>query len=204
MYALVHLLGTLLVNAIPLIGVIWFGWNVFEVLILYWFENVAIGLTHAVRLEICTRTNAVAGGRSTTMFFMLHYGIFTMVHGVFVIVFFGVIGGGLKELSGGFAGPVLAIMAWQVLFLVIDSLRTEGFKGRTPDDMMFEPYPRVFALHLTVLAGGWLIGEIGSPVWALVILVGVKTLFDAGVALIFSGRTGNVGNVLAALRTRRD
>jgi len=204
MFALTHFLGTLVVNAIPLAGVVWFGWNVFEVLILYWFENVAIGFTHAARLAISTRTNAVATGWATTTFFMLHYGIFTLVHGVFVIVFFGVIGGGLADIGGGFVGPVLAIIGWQIAFLFIDSLRTEGFKGRTPDDMMFEPYPRVFALHLTVLAGGWLIGEIGSPVWALVILVGVKTMFDLGVAWLSSGRTGNVGNVLAALRKQRD
>lgn len=204
MFALIPLLGTLLVNAIPLIGVIWFGWSVFEVLLLYWFENVAIGITHALRMEISTRTNAVANGRSTTTFFMLHYGMFTFVHGVFIIVFFGVLARGLMELSGGFTGPVLAIMGWQAVFLVIDSLRTAGFKSRTPDDLMFEPYPRVLALHLTVLAGGWFVGEMGSPVWALAILVGVKTLFDLGVAWLSSGRTGNAGNVLAALRKPQD
>ncbi len=204
MFALAHLLGTLLVNAIPLVGVIWFGWSVFEVLFLYWFENVAIGITHAVRMAISTRTNAVANGWSTTTFFMLHYGMFTLVHGVFVIVFFGVIGGGLAALGGGFVGPVVAIMGWQGAFLVIDSLRTEGFKGRTPDDLFFEPYPRVLALHIAVIAGGWLIGEMGSPVWALAVLVGIKTLFDLGVALFFSTRTRNAGNVLAALRKDRD
>ena len=96
MFAIVPLLGILAVNAIPLIGVLAFGWSVFEVLFLYWFENVAIGATHAIRMEISTRTNAVAGGRSTTTFFMLHYGLFTFVHGVFVITLFGVVAGGLS------------------------------------------------------------------------------------------------------------
>jgi Family of unknown function (DUF6498) len=201
---LIPLLGTLLVNAIPLAGVIWFGWNVFEVLLLYWFENVAIGVAHAARMGICTRTNAIEDGWSTTAFFMLHYGIFTAVHGVFVFVFFGIVGGGLSALTGAFVGPVLGIVGWQGVALWFDSARSEGFKGRTPDDMMFEPYPRVFALHLTVLAGGWLISEVGSPVWALAVLVGVKSLFDLGVALIYSGRTGNAGNVLAALSKRED
>src|SRR5262245_22739157 len=111
---LLPLLGILAVNLIPLIGVLWFGWSVFEVLLLYWFENVAIGFTHAARLAISTRTNKVADGLSTTTFFALHYGLFTFVHGIFVIVFFGVVGGGLKELTGGLVGPALAIMGWQV------------------------------------------------------------------------------------------
>lgn len=198
------LLGILAVNVIPLVGVTAFGWSVFEVLFLYWFENVAIGAAHALRMEISTRTNAVAGGRSTTIFFMLHYGMFTLVHGIFVITLFGVVAGGLSEMQAGFAAPVLAIMGWQAVFLVIDAWRTQGFKGRSPNDLMFEPYPRVLALHITVIACGWLIDEMGSPVWALAILVGLKTAFDLGVAVFFSTRTGNAGNVLAALRNRRD
>jgi len=198
------LVGILIVNAIPLVGVLWFGWSVFEVLFLYWFENVAIGVMHALRMEISTRTNKVANGRSTTTFFMLHYGLFTFVHGVFVIAFFGVVAGGLSEFSGGFLAPVIAIMGWQVLFLVIDAVRTQAFQGRTPDDLMFEPYPRVLALHITVLAGGWLIGEMGSPVWALAILVGIKTAFDLGVTWLTSPPAGIPAGVFGALRKPRD
>jgi len=204
MLRLVPLLGILLVNAIPLVGVVVFGWSVFEVLFLYWFENVAIGVTHAIRLEICTRTNAVADGRSTTTFFMMHYGLFTFVHGIFVVTLFGIVAGGFADIGPSFAGAALAVVGWQVVFLVFDALRTDGFKGSTPDAMMFEPYPRVLALHMTVLAGGWLVSELGTPVWALAVLVTVKTLFDLGVAAFFSTRTGNTGNVLAALRTKRD
>lgn len=204
MLALIPFLGVLLVNAIPLIGVIWLGWQVYEVLLLYWFENVAIGIAHAVRMGISTRTNAVKDGRSTTTFFVLHYGIFTLVHGVLVFVFFGVFGEGVLQSKGGLAWPILSIFGWQIFYLVVDNFRTGGFKGRSPNDMMFEPYPRVFALHLTVIAGGWFVGELGSPVWALAILVGVKVMFELAVAWISSGRTGNEGNDLAALRTRGD
>ncbi len=201
---LVPLFGTLLINAIPLVGVVVFGWSVFEVLFLYWFENVAIGATHAIRLAISTRTNKVADGWSMTTFFMMHYGLFTFVHGIFVVALFGFVGDGFAELGPGFAGPVLAVMGWQALFLLFDAWRSDGFKGSTPDRMMFEPYPRVLALHITILAGGWLVSELGTPVWALAILVGVKTLFDMGVAVFFSTRTGNTGNVLTELRNRRD
>jgi hypothetical protein len=204
LYGIVRLFGTLLVNAIPLIGVIWFGWSVFEVLLLYWFENVAIGVAHAARMAISTRTNAAATGWATTVFFMLHYGLFTFVHGVFVLVFFGIVAGGLAEIGPGFLGPVLAISGWQVAFLFIDAASSERFKDRTPEVMMFEPYPRVVALHLTVLAGGWAILELGAPVWALVVLVGVKTLFDLGVAWFDSRRTDSPAGTFAALRKRRD
>jgi len=204
LFRILPLLGILLVNAIPLVGVLWFGWSVFEVLFLYWFENAAIGVAHAVRMEISTRTNKVAEGRSTTTFFMLHYGLFTFVHGIFVVTFFGVIAGGFADVGRAFLGPILAIMGWQAIFLVLDAMRTRGFQGRTPDDLMFEPYPRVLALHITVLAGGWLIDEMGSPVWALAILVGIKTAFDLGIAWLTSPATGNPAGLFGALRIKRD
>jgi hypothetical protein len=203
MIAVAHLLGIVAVNAIPLAGVLWFGWNVFEVLFLYWFENVAIGVAHTARLAISTRTN---GGRSlsTTWFFAMHYGMFTFVHGIFVIVLFGIVEGGLWQLSAGFIGPVIAIIAWQAILLFIDVIRTNRFRGRSPDDMMFEPYPRVFALHITVLAGGWLIGELGAPVWALAILVAVKTIGDLAAGLLFAPGGRTPGEIVAALRKRGD
>jgi hypothetical protein len=202
MYRLLQILGLLAVNAIPLAGVLWFGWNVFEVLLLYWFENVAIGIAHAARLGISTRTNAVSGGFGVTTFFALHYGLFTLVHGVFVLVYFGIVSDGLSTFKGGLGLPVLSIFAWQALALGLDAMDSQGFKGRDPTSMMFEPYPRVFALHVAVILGGFLIGEFGAPVWALAALVAVKTLADLFFALVFAPGGRTPAETLATLRKR--
>jgi hypothetical protein len=69
---------------------------------------------------------------------------------------------------------------------------------------MFEPYPRVFALHIAVIAGGWVISEIGASIWALVALVAVKTLFDMDVAAFDSFKTGDASAAIKALRKPRD
>lgn len=206
MFRLLQILGTLAVNAIPLVGVLWFGWSVFEVLLLYWFENVAIGVAHAVRLGIATRTNNVPDGWSTTTFFAMHYGMFTFVHGIFVLVYFGIVSGGLASaIAGGhLVLPVLSIAAWQAVQLGLDASYSEGFKGRVPSDMMMEPYPRVFALHIAVILGGFLIDEMGSPVWALGALVAVKTLSDLFIGLLFAPDGRAPADVLAALRKSKD
>jgi Family of unknown function (DUF6498) len=206
MFRLLQILGTLAVNAIPLAGVIWFGWSVFEVLLLYWLENVAVGVAHAARLAIATRTNNVSDGWSTTIFFMLHYGMFTFVHGIFVIIYFGIVSHGLSAaIAGGhLILPALSIAAWQMVQLILDASYSEGFKGRVPSEMMMEPYPRVFALHIAVILGGSLINEWGSPVWALAALVAVKTLSDLFIALLFAPGGRTPAEVLAALRKSRD
>lgn len=204
MYRLLQILGTVAVNAIPLAGVIWFGWSVFEVLLLYWFENVAIGVAHAARLGICTRTNRTKGGWGTTAFFTAHYGLFTLVHGIFVVTYFGIVAEGFLGLKGGLVLPVVSIFVWQTLQLVFDAQASQGFKGRDPTSMMFEPYPRVFALHVTVIVGGFLIDVLGAPVWALAVLVVMKTISDVFIGLVLTpgGRTPD--ELLAALRKLRD
>jgi hypothetical protein len=199
-----QILGTLLVNAIPLAGVVWFGWDVFEVLLVYWFENVAIGIAHAARLGICTRTNRIKGGWGTTAFFAMHYGLFTLVHGIFVVSFFGILSEGLFGLEGGIVLPVISIFAWQTLQLAFDATASEGFKGRDPTSMMFEPYPRVFALHVTVIIGGFLIDVVGAPVWALAVLVAVKTISDVFIGLLLTPGGRAPEELLAALRKLRD
>jgi hypothetical protein len=65
---------------------------------------------------------------------------------------------------------------------------------------MFQPYPRMIALHITIIAAGWLIGEAGSPVWTLVILVVLKTVGDV-LFQIFQFK-GDPGNAIVSLRKK--
>ncbi len=109
-----------LVNAVPLVGVLLFDWRLFDLMLLYWLENGVIG---AFTLAKIVTSRAAAHGEPArsaphgTMgkafvagFFALHYGIFWGVHGVFVFALFGgSFGGGLMGMFGGpttpFGGP---------------------------------------------------------------------------------------------------
>ena len=48
----------------------------------------------------------------------------------------------------------------------------------SPSEQMREPYSRVMVLHATILAGGFLIAILSTPVAALVLLVLLKTAID--------------------------
>jgi hypothetical protein len=37
-------------NLVPIAGVLWWGWSVFEIVALYWFENVVIGAVNILKL----------------------------------------------------------------------------------------------------------------------------------------------------------
>jgi hypothetical protein len=48
----------------------------------------------------------------------------------------------------------------------------------SPSGQMGEPYSRVVVLHVTILASGFLIEILGTPLAALVLLVVLKTAID--------------------------
>src|SRR3954447_239841 len=45
----------LLVNAVPLVGVLYFDWSAINVLVLYWFENLLIAICTCIRLVVHRR-----------------------------------------------------------------------------------------------------------------------------------------------------
>ncbi|WP_410765717.1 DUF6498-containing protein [Haloferax sp. DFSO60] len=109
----------------------------------------------------------------------MHYGIFWVVHGVFVWTFDLFTGGSL----GGV--PLLPVLlATGVTLLTHGGSLLTNFVGReeyrhiSPGGQMAEPYKRVIVLHLTILFGAFLVAGAGTPVAALVVMVVVKSVLD--------------------------
>src|SRR5205823_4388634 len=88
-------------NLVPLAGVLFFGWSVFATLLLFWVENVIVGGFNVLRMLWAQPDNPLiwVAKAGTIPFFIFHYGMFTTVHGVFVLTLFG----GVHE--RGFPGP---------------------------------------------------------------------------------------------------
>ena len=93
-------------NLVPLAGVLWWGWNLFSILALYWVENGIVGAYNVLKMLRAEGSNlpgmrmqlngrpidSVARGPLAS-FFLLHYGFFWLGHGLFVLVFLPLIGG---------------------------------------------------------------------------------------------------------------
>lgn len=182
-------LALIAANLIPLAGVCLFRWEVFPLLLLFWFENVIIGFFNAVKMLCATpelKTEWVVK-LFIVPFFCFHYGMFTFVHGVFVV---GLFGGGM---NGSFPGPATFLNAmieqklfWAVLGLfashgisfVHNYLMGGEFRRAGPQALMAQPYGRIVVLHLTILLGGFLMMALKSPTLGLVLLVVLKILLD--------------------------
>ncbi|HET7676897.1 MAG TPA: DUF6498-containing protein [Candidatus Limnocylindrales bacterium] len=199
-----------LVNLLPLAGVLFLGWGLQTVLALYWLESGIVGLlnvprillaagplragTGLVRVELPV---ALGVGKLVMVpFFLMHYGIFWLVHGVFVFVALPAFAGGLERLPpgalpalpGGLDGLAVVVTAGAlfvshlVSFLVNYVGRGE-YRTVSPMDQMQAPYARVVVLHLTILFGAFGIAMLGTPLAPLLVMVVVKTVIDLGLHL---------------------
>jgi hypothetical protein len=174
-------------NLMPLLGVLAFNWNVTPIMIFYWAENLVVGFYNVLKMR---RAQGSVAGSGTTLngrpvqqedrramivFFIVHYGLFTLCHGIFVLVMFG----------AGFSG-IFSELGLALLFLTFShgvSYR-RNYIGRGEfqrvafTSLFWQPYSRVIIMHLTILGGGAWAQAKGSPVYALLVLVILKTAID--------------------------
>jgi hypothetical protein len=196
------------VNAVPLVGVLFWGWDVGTILIAYWLENGVIGLINIPKIMLAAGPNSV-GGAVMAGFFAIHYGGFWIGHGVFVFLIAGIASRGLFgfflgsgfPFSGGIVdgsisngGVGLAASsgadAPQLLLIVVLLFLSHGmsflfnYMGRkeylntTPMKQMFQPYGRLIILHVTIIFGAFLVIGLGQPVLLVALLVILKTAVD--------------------------
>jgi len=137
-------------NLVPLAGVLFFGWSVFATLLLFWVENVIVGGFNVLRMLWAQPDNPLIWVAKAGMipFFIVHYGMFTTVHGAFVLTLFG----GVHDRGL----PGTAALA----------------------NLMGRPYGRVMVLHVVIIGGGFLVQALGAPVAAIALLVVLKTGLD--------------------------
>jgi len=183
------LLALGLANALPIAGVLLLGWKVFPLVLLYWLENVVVGGFNVGKLLLARpQEPAYSVGKLFLIpFFIFHFGMFTLLHGVFVFALFGAKTlprfDSLAELPAAIRAYHLG---WGVLALVVSHglsfywnyFENGEYRRASLPILMMQPYARLVVLHLAVLFGGWIVLTLGSPLLALLVLVALKTTAD--------------------------
>ncbi len=178
-------------NSMLLFGIIWWDWKVFSLLLLFWCENVLIGIFYLLRL-LFIRYHCASTWVCKVFalpFFCFHYGVFLLVHGIFVISWFGprsVSDGVWADASIIFRLVTQQHLEWPLLALALSHAYSffYHFVGRGEyrrvdlAKAMVQPYRRVIFLHLVLLVGGFAVSLLDSPVWSLVLLLLGKCWLD--------------------------
>lgn len=168
-------------NLIPLAGVLWWGWDAFVVLFLYWLENGVIGVINALKIRKVEEQRG-SSAASVLPLFIGNYGIFWLVHGVFVLVLpaFANAPFTLSRISPlGLALALAALAISHAGNYVFVFLRDGEYLRTDPQRQLFQPYPRLFTLHFAIIFGAIAVGLLGQPIALVVLLVLFKTTFEA-------------------------
>lgn len=171
--------AVLLVNLAALLPVWLGGWSVFAVLALFWFENLVAGIAQFFKLRRLEARRKDRESMPMSLFFAMHYGLFTLVHGVLVAVFFGIVLAAAREGGeGGWWMSALCVAAAYGLRFRQEAKLTSDWGDAGAGRLVAEPYGRMMALHLAVVGGAWFALESDQPQIVLLLLVGAKLLAD--------------------------
>lgn len=174
-------------NLVPLAAVALGWWSTYEVVLVFWAENVVIGVLQVLRFATLAVLAGKVAALGVAVFFALHYGIFTFVHGVFVATLFAPAGVGDAATPGALAllfspdGLLFGLGALAVSHLVSYGVNFVGggeYRHVEPAALMMQPYGRVVVLHLAIIFGGALTMMLHEPAIGLVVLVLLKIGLD--------------------------
>ena len=171
-------------NLLPLAGVLFFGWDLASVMVLFWTESAVIGFYTALKIAVVGRLAALVA----VPFFIGHFGGFMAGHFLLLYSFF-IRGPAVTGPEPGVRAALLAIFVplWTSIAALAIShgvsfvdnfLKRREYAHATMKGLMIAPYSRITVMQLTLIFGGWVILLLGSPVPALALLVVLKTAVD--------------------------
>jgi hypothetical protein len=168
-------------NLVPVAGVLLLGWDAGLLVILYWIENIIIGIYNVFKMLLMPPPEGESKAPKIFIapFFAVHYGGFCLGHGVFV--FF--LASGFSERSLLSEAVVLLVPAAGLMVSHGISFYQHYLMGgerekATLEKLMLAPYKRIVLLHVGILIGAVPVMALRSPMPLLLFLIVGKIVID--------------------------
>jgi hypothetical protein len=188
-------------NLLPLYGVLYWGWDLYALMVLYWMETGIIGFFALVEMATAARVMALF----LVPFFIVHFGGFMAAHIFFLTVIFG---GGAPNSLAAIPDLVWSLLFAKGLWIAFAALfishgasfllnvvgpawrewraRPDGAKLSlamlapvgNPQAIMMAPYGRVVVMHVTIIFGAVLSSIFQTRMAAFVLLIALKIVVD--------------------------
>jgi len=183
-------------NMVPVLGAIFLHWSVAALLLLFWTENVIIGVMNIVKLLTIKREGkrnpfvAWIGKIFVSLLFIVHYGGFCAGHGIGVLILMGVSfyiedanSDNWPEITDmlfkdKLIYAIAALFISHLVSLISNWFLKKERYGKNWEEVMKQPYARVVALHITIVIGAIPMLLLRSPAAGLALLMVIKTGID--------------------------
>lgn len=201
----ISLISLLAANTAPLWGVFFLGWDAFLIVLLYWAENLIIGFYNILKIAFVKMPH-LRGHLAKLFvipFFIIHYGGFVGVHGLFILFLFGksrslplpvgntwpcflvfvqLLLGVIRQMwniiPDGLFLPLAIFLASHGVSFVHNFLIKGEYAHTNPEKLMSQPYSRIVVMHIAIIAGAFLAAAFQSSLPILIVLIALKTVLD--------------------------
>lgn len=183
---------SVLVNLLPLVGVLFFNWDPHRVFVVYCFETIIVGFFTVIKMILVGQAqknhlwNDTPGNRVNmptlgfVLFFIAHYGLFVTVQtGIFFS--FAHIGdisafSGYRELFQYLNNRELLIMlgTFSAGYLISDLgafIASRSYEKEPMMLVMFSPYGRILVQQFVVILGGFFLNFFAGAVFMCVFVI---------------------------------
>ena len=184
--------GVIASNILSIAMALIFGWDMGQIMWVYWGQSVIIGALNVKRMlglkdfttKGMTMNNAPvpetqAAKAQVAVFFTFHYGFFHFIYAIFLWQELALDSLTQQELMLlGFC--IIGFFAAHRFSLGYNA--SSDFKQKKPNlgTLMFYPYLRIIPMHLTIIAGA----NMDDAAWVMIMFMSMKTLADAGMHMI--------------------
>lgn len=163
-----------------------------EILLIYWMESAVIGFFNVLKMGIAgwglnpkEHIGNIILKIFLIPFFIVHYGIFMIVHFIFIIVITsindkgqtGPILSNLLTALGAIAIPILILLISHGYSFIYNFILKEEYKNANPHELMGQPYIRVIVMHLVIIFGTIISGLLMKYYPNLTFQIGLIMLF---------------------------
>jgi hypothetical protein len=182
-------------NLLPLVGVLYWGWDLYALMVLYWLETAIIGIFAMIQMTMAGPLTAIF----LVPFFVVHFGAFMVAHFFFLTVLFG----GGTTLSHWSRIPhmiwdllaqhglwiaLIALFASHAVSFVLNIVQPAWWTRRAgiepsppssePQQVMSAAYGRIVVMHVTIIFGAMLMSMFNTKTVAFVLLIAMKIAAD--------------------------
>jgi hypothetical protein len=178
----ISILFLIVANILPIVGALFFNWDIFEIIFIYWCESGIIGFFNI--LKILIKARPILLGLFLSIFFTIHFGGFMFVHLMFIIALFS------KEQNifisinmdyiYQFIYPLSALFISHLISFIYNFIGKKEYELDIDslDSDMLPPYKRIIIMQFVLILGGMLITLFNNKIIGLVLLIVIKTFVD--------------------------
>ncbi len=170
-------------NLLVMAGVLFLGWNIGEVLLLYWGESVVIGFYALLKLGVLARWWILLQGP----YFVVPFGFMMLC---FLVASLMIADESVRIDAGRYLPQDYAAIAWDLApalaaFVIshgvsfcVNFLGRREYVGRSAGDLVIEPYRRVIPMLIMVLLAASFVTMFSGVRELMLVVVLIKLAFD--------------------------